>query len=84
LAAGLLARHARAFRHQAWADSLAALRRDRSQFDHWATETDVDLTAPIPWGDGQTYLRSVLVAADHTAYHVGQIVLVRKLLGAWG
>ena len=47
-------------------------------------EADVDLTGEIPWGSGQTYLRTVLVAADHAAYHVGQIVLIRKLLGAWG
>ncbi len=44
----------------------------------------MDLTEEIPWGDGQTYLRTVLVAVDHAAYHVGQIVLIRKLLGAWG
>ena len=44
----------------------------------------MDLTEEIPWGDGQTYLRTVLVAEDPAAYHVGQIVLIRKLLGAWG
>jgi hypothetical protein len=43
----------------------------------------VDLTAAIPHGTGQTYLRSVLVALDHTSYHVGQIVDVRRLIGAW-
>jgi hypothetical protein len=46
-------------------------------------EAEVDLTAKIPHGSGQTYLRTVLVAVDHASYHVGQIVLVRKLLGAW-
>lgn len=69
---------------EAWAESLGAIQRDREALKRWATDTDVDLTEEIPWGDGQTYLRTVLVAADHAAYHVGQIVLIRKLLGAWG
>jgi hypothetical protein len=43
----------------------------------------VDLHADIPHGTGQTYLRELVLAADHAAYHVGQLVLVRQLLGAW-
>lgn len=69
---------------QAWEDCLAAVRRDRAELQRLTVEADVDLTQKIPHGTGQTYLRTVLVAADHAAYHVGQIVLVRKLLGAWG
>ena len=42
-----------------------------------------DLFAPIPWGDGQTILREALLVADHNAYHVGQLIDVRRLLGAW-
>ena len=42
-----------------------------------------DLFAPIPHGTGQTLLREVLLAADHHAYHLGQLVLVRRALGAW-
>ena len=68
---------------EAWDDSLAGIRRDRVELKRWTVETDVDLTRRIPWGSGQTYLRTVIVAADHAAYHVGQIVLIRKLLGAW-
>lgn len=68
---------------QAWRDSLANIRRDREQFAKWAVETSVDLTERIPHGSGQTYLRTVLVAVDHTAYHVGQIVWARRLLGDW-
>jgi uncharacterized damage-inducible protein DinB len=69
---------------KAWEDCLAAIRREREEFKRWTVEADVDLTQKIPWGSGQTYLRTVIVAADHAAYHVGQIVLIRKLLGAWG
>ena len=42
-----------------------------------------DLYARIPWGDGQTILREALLLADHNAYHVAQLVDVRRLLGAW-
>jgi hypothetical protein len=43
----------------------------------------MDLTAKIPHGQGQTYLREIILAADHAAYHIGEIVVVRKLLGIW-
>jgi uncharacterized damage-inducible protein DinB len=44
----------------------------------------VDLTVPVPTGkSNQTYLRAVLLVADHTAYHVGQLVAVRRALGIW-
>jgi hypothetical protein len=69
---------------QAWEECLATIRSDRQELKRWTVEAEVDLTEEIPWGDGQTYLRTVLVAVDHAAYHVGQIVLIRKLLGAWG
>ena len=42
-----------------------------------------DLHAPFPWGDGQTLLREALLVADHTSYHLGQLLLVRRALGAW-
>ena len=45
---------------------------------------ETDLFEPIPHGKGQTTLREVLLVADHNAYHVGQLVLLRRLLGAWG
>jgi uncharacterized damage-inducible protein DinB len=64
-----------------WEASLQAVRRDRSALQEVAGA--VDLLAPIPWGEGRTYLRTLLVAADHAAYHTGQIVLVRRALGAW-
>ena len=48
-----------------------------------ATSARTDLHADIPWGDGQTLLREALLLADHNAYHLGQLVLVRRALGAW-
>ena len=67
----------------AWEESLAAIREDRARLQELARRPDLDLTARIPWGEGQTYLRTILVAVDHTAYHVGQLVAVRRLLAAW-
>jgi uncharacterized damage-inducible protein DinB len=67
----------------AWDESVAAVRRDREALGQLATDPAVDLFAAIPHGTGQTVLRELLLVADHTAYHVGQLVLVRRLLGAW-
>jgi uncharacterized damage-inducible protein DinB len=68
---------------KAWDECLKAIQQDRADFARFTTEPGRDLTAKIPHGTGQTYLRTVLVAVDHSAYHVGQIVVVRRLLGAW-
>ena len=66
-----------------WDKSIADYRRDREALIRFTTESQIDLTARIPRGTGQTYLRTILVALDHASYHIGQIVSVRRLLGAW-
>jgi uncharacterized damage-inducible protein DinB len=67
----------------AWDESIAAFKQDRELFKKVARET-VDLYALVPKGKGtQTYLRAIFLAADHNAYHVGQIVALRRALGAW-
>lgn len=68
---------------QAWAQSVAAYRADREALRDLALDGDVNLYAAIPHGSGQTYLRELLLVADHNAYHVGQLVAVRRLLDAW-
>lgn len=68
---------------QAWDESVAAYRRDREAMQQLTSEPAVDLFARIPHGEKQTYLREVLLVADHASYHVGQLVLVRRLLGDW-
>jgi uncharacterized damage-inducible protein DinB len=67
----------------AWKQSIAAFRRDRGALQKLADDTAVDLFARIPHGTGQTYLRELLLVADHNAYHVGQLVAVRQALGDW-
>lgn len=67
----------------AWKKSLAAMKRDREAMQEIARTTP-DLFAPVPTGKpNQTYLRALLLLGDHNAYHVGQIVAVRKALGNW-
>jgi len=68
----------------AWEASIAACLRSREALQRLAREVD-DLTTAVPTGKPeQTYLRAILLAADHVAYHVGQIVAVRRALGVWG
>jgi len=68
---------------ETWDQSIASFKRDRDALKAVARETR-DLYALVPTGKGdQTYLRAILLAADHASYHVGQIVAVRRALGAW-
>jgi uncharacterized damage-inducible protein DinB len=68
---------------KAWTDSIASYTRAREDLKKLAREVD-DLTAKVPTGKGtQTYLRAILLVADHTAYHVGQLVAARRALGLW-
>lgn len=66
-----------------WEASLAAFRADRKAMEALVADPAQDLFAPFPWGDGQTLLREAMLVADHTAYHLGQLVLLRRLIGAW-
>jgi hypothetical protein len=68
---------------RAWTGSIAAFRRDRAAMQALARTPALDLFARIPHGSGQTVLRELVLLADHNAYHVGQIVLVRRALGCW-
>lgn len=67
----------------AWADSIEQFRRDRAALQRLGRDARIELESAIPHGQGQTYLRELLLAADHAAYHIGELVVVRRLLGAW-
>ena len=67
----------------AWTESLAAFRKDLKAMQALVANPKTDLYARIPWGDGQTILREALLVADHNAYHIGQLVMLRKMVGAW-
>jgi len=68
---------------KAWDKSVRAFRKNLKAMCALIEDEATDLHAKIPHGDGQTILREALLIADHNAYHVGQLVLVRRLLGAW-
>ena len=67
----------------AWIKSVQSFRADLKAMVALAENESVDLLARIPHGEGQTILREVLVLADHNAYHLGELLLLRRLLGAW-
>jgi hypothetical protein len=64
----------------AWDQSVELFRQDLKALEELISDPKTDLTARIPHGTGQTYLREALLAADHNAYHLGQLVFVRKML----
>ena len=66
-----------------WKATRAHIRRDQAAFLAWLHDGATDLLAPLPHGSGQTPLREALLIADHAAYHTGEIILLRRLLGNW-
>jgi hypothetical protein len=68
---------------KAWDASIKAFRKDLKAMVDLVDDPKTDLFARIPHGEGQTILREALLVADHNAYHLGQLVVIRRLLGAW-
>lgn len=67
----------------AWNKSIAGFKKDLKAMQELVANPKTDLFAEISWGDGQTILREALLVADHNAYHLGQMVDVRRALGEW-
>jgi DinB superfamily len=68
---------------EAWDRSVAAVQADREKFKALILKPGADLAKPFLWGTGQNLLREALLIADHNAYHVGELIVLRRLLGAW-
>ena len=68
---------------EAWEQSILSFRRDLAAMKAIVLDPEIDLHAKIPHGDGQTILREAMLIADHNAYHLGQMVLMMKMLGLW-
>lgn len=64
-----------------WKASMSAFKKDLRTMEGLVANRKIDLYAKIPWGDGQTILREALLVADHNAYHLGQLVMLRKSIG---
>ncbi len=67
----------------AWNDCIKQIKKDAKEFIALLEDKDVDLYTPFKWGDGQNLLREALLIADHTSYHTGEIIVIRRLLGDW-
>lgn len=67
----------------AWDNSVTVFQDELRQMQQLVEDPSVDLHAKIPHGQGQTILREALLVADHNAYHLGQLVVLRRLLGIW-
>ena len=67
----------------AWTKSIQSFHKDLKAMEDLVSNPKTDLYAPLPWGDGQTVLREAMLVADHNAYHLGQLVTLSRLLGAW-
>jgi hypothetical protein len=66
-----------------WDQTVAAIHADRQKFEALLTKPNADLYKPFLWGTGQNLLREALLIADHNAYHVGELIVIRRLLGNW-
>jgi len=66
-----------------WDQTIAAIRSDQAKFEALLTRPNVDLYKPFLWGTGQNLLREALLIADHNAYHLGELIVIRRLLGNW-
>lgn len=63
-----------------WNRSVAAIESDTAAFIRMIEDPERDLFTPFPWGEGQTLLREAMLIGDHSAYHVGQLMLVRRII----
>lgn len=68
---------------KAWDRTIEQIEADRKEFEELLNDPKNDLAKPFPWGDGQNLLREALLIADHNAYHLGEIVALRRILGIW-
>ena len=66
-----------------WDTSIAEFQKDRRALIELTGDPNTDLFASIPHGEGQTYLREIMLVADHNAYHVADLVAIRRILGIW-
>lgn len=68
---------------QSWDRTVSSIHKGREQFKALIQRPGADLFKPFLWGDGQNLLREALLIADHTAYHLGELIVLRRLLGIW-
>jgi hypothetical protein len=68
---------------ESWSQTVAAIHADREKFEQLLLKPNTDLYRSFLWGNGQNLLREALLIADHNAYHLGELIVLRRLLGIW-
>jgi len=68
---------------QAWENSVVAIHEDREKFKELLLKPEADLAKKFRWGTGQNLLREALLIADHNSYHIGELIVLRRLLDVW-
>jgi hypothetical protein len=77
-------KHAEPPTESAWDEAIASVLRDRKSFEELIeASTEAGLVEPFAWGEGQTLFREALLIIDHVGYHTGELIVLRRLLGAW-
>lgn len=66
-----------------WLDSIRQFRKDLNEVEDIVKDETIELTAEIPHAPGYTYLREILLVADHNAYHIGEFAILRQVMGTW-
>ncbi len=69
---------------QDWLDTIRGFEDGNRALIKLVENEDTDLFARIPWGDGQTIAREIMLVADHNAYHIGELAIMRQVMGTWG
>jgi hypothetical protein len=67
----------------AWEKSVKQIEAEIEKFVKLISDPKADLFKPLPWGDGQTLFKEACQIVDHNAYHLGELVAVRRILGSW-
>ncbi len=67
-----------------WDETIRLFHKDQKELEKIILDEKTDLFKKIPWGDGQTILREIQLAADHNAYHIGEFAIMRQVMGTWG
>ena len=67
-----------------WDETIARFGKDHDELERMVKNPKTDLYSRIPWGDGQTILREILLVSDHNAYHLGEFAIMRQVMGTWG
>lgn len=68
---------------QEWKETIDAFLADKAQLEALVQDPKTDLFAPIPWGGDHTVLREILIVTDHNAYHIGELAIMRQVMGTW-